>query len=103
MSETQCIWEVSVRGLDWEATYTDDEASAYQKLQEYFDDSEADGDVDISPTFRKFKVTDFEKVCPLHGRELFLHDGKLFCQICSDEGEDPYPETHEFTFNRVES
>ena len=93
--------QVSVNGMDWEATYAESETDAHQRLQEYFDESEADGDVDISPTFRKLLVTDFKKVCTGHGTELFLHDGKLFCQSCCDDGEDPYPETHAFTFNKI--
>jgi hypothetical protein len=106
MSETteeKWIWEVSVRGCDWEETYTDNQSDAHRLLDAYFDDSENDGDIDISPTFRKFLATDFKKVCPGHGTELVLHDGRLFCQTCCNEGEDPYPATHEFTFNKVKS
>jgi hypothetical protein len=87
--------------MDWDETYKDNEVDAYQALQEYFDDSESEGDTDISPTFRKLLVRDFRKVCPCHGDELVLHDGRLFCQACCNDGEDPYPETHEFTYEKV--
>jgi hypothetical protein len=99
----QWIWSVSVRYADWEETICDNEADAHQKLQEYFDDSENDGDTVIDPTFTKMLVTDFKKVCPWHGCELTRKNKKLHCQDCKDDGGDPYPEYHSFTYNKVKS
>ena len=98
----QWIWEVSVRWAEWDETYSESETEAHELLQQYFDESENEGDLDINPTFRKFRVKNFKKVCPWHYQELIIHDGKLFCQHCKNDGEEnPYPEHHEFTFEKI--
>jgi hypothetical protein len=88
MNKEKYIWEVSVLGYDWDYTICETESDAYDKLQEYFDTSEDNGETIADPCFKRILVTDFKWLCSEHGNKLVYKRGALRCEQCDKETND---------------
>lgn len=96
------VWQVSVCGQDWETCLCQSQEEAEEALRDYFDFREGEGDVDMSPTFRKLRVKNFREVCPHHGSRIRDNYGAKFCDRCRDEdGETGFLKEWTFAYEKV--